>query len=132
MALDFVIGYGEGGYGSSTYGGIVDRNLPFAVREWDSVATIEDGSNNRSLVRSLLESTDNIDESLARIYSDHHINTSTGEALDRIGDFVGVPRQTNETDTRYRTRIKANFRAGTIEPTTDNFTEFVITLLQVS
>lgn len=131
--------WGTGSWGVDQYWGdpkydviTSGRNLRLAVDSWPRPSTSERNSNNRALLRALVTSLDSIDESLEQIYNEHHINSSTGSELDRIGQFVGVTRQSNESDSRYRTRIKARFRAGTIEPTTDNFSEFVATLLETS
>ena len=106
-----------------------DRNIKDGVSEWDIPPTVQTKSNNYSLLRGLFQSVDAVDESLEIIYDGHHINTASDEDLDEIGKFVGVDRESNESDNRYRTRIKARFRAATIEPTTDNFTEFVAAIL---
>jgi hypothetical protein len=106
-----------------------DRNIKRGVSEWDIPPTVQKESNNYSLLRGLFQSADAVDGSLEIIYNGHHVNTASGEDLDEIGKFVGVDRESDESDSRYRTRIKARFRAATIEPTTDNFTEFVSAIL---
>jgi len=40
----------------------------------------------------------------------HYIDHARGRGLDEIGHFVGLGRQTGETDPAYRTRLKAFFR----------------------
>jgi hypothetical protein len=122
--------WGDGYYGVEYLDIITDgRNINDAVSEWDIPPTIQEESNNYALLRGLLQPPDKVDESAELIYNAHHINTAAGEDLDEIGKFVGVDRESNESDSRYRTRIKARFRAATIEPTTDNFTEFVAAIL---
>ena len=122
--------WGDGYYGVEYLDIITEgRNINDAISEWDIPPTIQPESNNYDLLRGLLQSADEVDESAELIYNAHHINTAAGEDLDRIGQFVGVKRQSNEVDSRYRTRIKARFRAATIEPTADNFTEFVAAIL---
>jgi len=122
--------WGDGYYGVEYLDIITEgRNINDAISEWDIPPTIQEESNNYALVRALLQSADKVDESAELIYNAHHINTAAGEDLDRIGKFVGVKRKTDEVDGQYRTRIKARFRAATIEPTTDNFTEFVAAIL---
>ena len=108
------------------------RNINDATREWDIPPTIQSESNDYALVNALVQSLDEVDDSLEIIYNAHHINTAAGEDLGRIGDFVGVARETNEGDERYRTRIKSVFRAATIEPTIDEFSEFVAAVLATS
>jgi len=122
--------WGDGYYGVEYLDIITDgRNINDAISEWNIPPTIQTESNNYDLLRGLLQSVDEVDESAELIYNAHHINTAAGEDLDRIGQFVGVKRQSNEVDSRYRTRIKARFRAATIEPTTDNFSEFIAAIL---
>ena len=130
--------WGEGlwgdGYWGIEYINIIedDRNIADATREWDIPPTIQEDTNNYALLNALITSLDDVDDSLERIYSGHHINTAAGDDLDKIGTFVGVSRETAESNSRYRTRIKARFRAGTIEPTTDNFAEYVTAILDTS
>lgn len=122
--------WGDGYYGVEYVDIISDgRNINDGVRAWDIPPTIQSESNDYSLVQALLTPADEIDDSLELIYNAHHINTAAGDDLDMIGQFVGVARETNEGDERYRTRIKAQFRAATIEPTTDEFSEFVAAVL---
>jgi len=122
--------WGDGYYGVEYLNIITEgRNINDAISEWNIPPTIQKESNNYDLLRGLLQSVNEVDESAELIYNAHHINTSAGEDLDRIGQFVGVGRESAESDSRYRTRIKARFRAATIEPTTDNFTEFVSAIL---
>jgi len=122
--------WGDGYYGVEYLDIITEgRNINDAISEWDIPPTIQPESNNYDLLRGLLQSVDEVDESAELIYNAHHVNTAAGDDLDEIGKFVGVKRQSNEVDSRYRTRIKARFRAATIEPTTDNFTEFVAAIL---
>ncbi len=123
--------WGSGYYGVEYLDIITEgRNPDNSISEWDIPATIQKESNNYALLRSLLQPADAIDGSLELIYNSHHINTAAGENLDKIGNFVGVQRESDELDARYRTRIKARSRAGTIEPTTDNFTDFISAILE--
>jgi hypothetical protein len=133
--------WGDASWGDASWGGeppedfefveFIDagRNINSALRNWDIPPTIQSESNDYDLVNALVQSLDEIDNSLELIYNNQHIDTASGDDLDRIGEFVGVKRETEELDRRYRTRIKARFRAATIEPTTDTFTEFVSAIL---
>jgi len=132
--------WGQSTWGDAYWGDFPDRekiplarNVPVATANWESAATIADGSTNNTLIQSLLAQTaDSLDQDLEDTWANHHINTAQGDALDRIGEFVNVARQTNESDAKYRTRIKARFRAGNIDPTIDNFLEFVASVFAVS
>jgi len=132
--------WGQSTWGDAYWGDFPDRekiplarNVPVATANWESAATIADGSTNNTLIQSLLAQTaDSLDQDLEDTWANHHINTAQGAALDRIGAFVNVARQFNESDDRYRTRIKAEFRAGNINPTIDNFLEFIAAVSGVS
>lgn len=106
-----------------------DRNVTEAEGEWDSPITIAPGSNMRSLIRALLSEADRVDEDLEEIYEAQHIDSATGEELNTWGRLVDVTRKTGEGDDKYRTRIKAEFRQSTIEPTFDQFSEFCASVL---
>jgi len=131
--------WGQSTWGDSYWGTFPERekvplgrNLPVAIENWDSAATIERESTNRTLADSLLTQTaDALDQDLEKTWKNQHINTAQGSALDAIGTFVNVARQTNESDAKYRTLIKARFRAGNIDPTIDNFLEFVASVFAV-
>jgi hypothetical protein len=106
-----------------------DRNIDTAEKAWDSSLAFYDQSNLHSLVESLLIAADDIDTDLEEIYHAQHINDATGDDLDKFGRLVQTPRKTGESDAKYRARIKANFRIGTIGTTTDQFIEFGATIL---
>jgi hypothetical protein len=116
----------------SEYDIVDDRNLAEAEAEWDSGIEFGPGTNTYKLMRALLTESDRMDEDLEGIYDQHHVNSATGRDLGKIGDLVNVPRQTGESDARYRARIKARFRASTIDTTFDQFTEFVASVLSTN
>jgi hypothetical protein len=105
------------------------RNIRQAGNAWNSGIAFNTNTNTYKLVKSLLSEADRIDGDLEDIYDQHHINTATGDDLDKIGDLVNVDRQTGEGDDRYRARIKGRFRAATIGTTFDEFTEFAASVL---
>lgn len=106
-----------------------NRNIAEAGSEWDSGIAFAPGTNTYKLMRALLVEADRIDGDLEDIYDAHHIDTATGDDLDKIGDLVSVDRETGESDSRYRARIKATFRASTTETTFDQFAEFTASVL---
>lgn len=106
-----------------------DRNVPKAEREWDSAISVAPGSNMRKLLESLLTDADRVDSDLEDIYNAQHINSASDADLEKWGRLVDVNRKTGEDDDKYRARIKAEFRQGTIEPTFDAFAEFCAAVL---
>lgn len=108
------------------------RNISEAEREWDSAVDISPKSNAYALMRALLSAADTIDEDLESIYEQTHVDSATGEELDQFGRLVNTPRKTDESDARYRARIKAAFRASTIGTTYDQFVEFCAAVLNTN
>lgn len=106
-----------------------NRNIGEAGAEWNSGIAFAPGTNTYKLMRALLTEADRVDDDLEDIYDAHHIDTAAGDNLEKIGDLVNVDRQTGEGDDRYRARIKATFRASTIETTFDQFAEFTASVL---
>jgi len=106
-----------------------DRNIAEADSEWDSGIAFSPDNNTYALMRALLTEADRIDSNLEEIYDQHHVNSATGDDLEKIGDLVNVRRQTGESDNRYRARIKGKFRAATTDTTFDQFVEFTASVL---
>lgn len=106
-----------------------DRNVTEAENEWDSALQIAPGTNVRKLIRALVSEADRIDLDAEDIYEAQHIDSATGEDLEKWGSLVRVQRQTGESDDAYRARIKAEFRQSTIETTFDEFAEFCASVL---
>jgi len=106
-----------------------DRNIAGADSEWDSGIAFSPGNNTYALMGALLTEADRIDSDLEDIYDQHHVNSATGDDLEKIGDLVNVRRQTGESDNRYRARIKGKFRAATTGTTFDQFVEFTASVL---
>jgi len=109
-----------------------NRNIAEAESEWGSGIAFGPGTNTYRLMKSLLTEADRVDEDLEDIYNQHHVNTATGDDLDKIGDLVNIDRNTGESDGRYRARIKGKFRAATIGTTFDEFAEFTASVLNTN
>lgn len=105
------------------------RNITEADQEWDSGIEFTPQSNTYKLVRALLSEAERIDGGLEDIYDAQHIDTATGDDLDKLGDLVNISRKTGESDATYRARVKAEFRAATIGTTFEQFIEFVSAVL---
>jgi hypothetical protein len=127
--------WGEGewgdGYWDDTDRNITEdgRNITEAESEWDSPIDFSPRSNTYRLVNTLLIAIDDVDIQLEKIYENQHINSASGESLDSFGRLINITRNTNESDDKYRARIKAAFRASTMGSTFDQFTEYVATVL---
>lgn len=106
-----------------------DRNIERAESEWDSGIAFQPASNTYSLVDALLEAADLFDSDLEDVYDAQHINSATGGELDRLALLIGLDRLSGETDDKFRARIKAEFRAGNIGTTYNQFTEFSASVL---
>lgn len=118
---------------ASTNGSVVDysedRNIRTAEQNWDSALAFAKQSNTYKLINALTSKYGSIDRDIEDIYKQIHIDTATGRQLDQFGELVSVERKYNESDDKYRARIKSTFRASTIGTTYDEFTRFCSTVL---
>jgi hypothetical protein len=107
-----------------------DRNVKTAQDEWESPAVdIGTKSNTYALVNTLTDVFDQEDKNLSEIRRAHHIDTATGEELEQFGRLVQLDRKQGELDSKYRARLKVQYRVGNIGTTFDEFAEFTSTLL---
>jgi hypothetical protein len=106
-----------------------NRNITEAEQQWEYPLLFSKGSNNRKLFEVFSKLFDEADQDIENIYNQQHINSATGNDLDKFGKLVNVERKSNENDDKYRARIKATFRASTIGTTFDEFTEFCAEVL---
>lgn len=106
-----------------------NRNIERAESEWDSGIAFQPNSNTYGLVDALLQAADQFDYDLEDAYDAQHINSATGEELDRLATLVNIDRIQGETDDKFRARIKAAFRTGNIGTTYDQFVEFSASIL---
>jgi len=106
------------------------RNLRLAESLWD-YGGINFGrqTNTYRLVRALMDVIDSVDYTLEDARRAHHIDTASGQQLDKIGKLVGLDRKTDEPDQKYRSRLKVQFRVGNLEPTFDNFAQLTAAAL---
>lgn len=106
------------------------RNTDTADSEWDNDALdFTEGSNIYALMRALLSEADRIDSDLEDIKNAHHIDTATGKELEKLGQLVDLPRKQNESDDKYRARLKTQFRVGNIGSTFEDFAQFAAVML---
>jgi len=106
-----------------------NRNITEAEQQWEYPLLFSKGSNNRKLFEVFSKLFDEADQDIENIYNQQHINSATGNDLDKFGKLVNVARKSNENDDKYRARIKATFRASTIGTSFDEFTEFCAEVL---
>jgi len=106
-----------------------DRNFATASDVWDSGIDFSQYTNTYKLLAALLSQADTIDDSLNEIYHSHKIETASGEELDQFGSLVDLPRQSNEPDEKYRSRIKAEFAQAITQTNFNSFAEFTSTVL---
>jgi len=106
-----------------------NRNITEAEQQWEYPLLFSKGSNNKKLFEVFSNLFDKADQDIENIYNRQHINSATGNDLDKFGKLVNVVRKSNENDDKYRARIKATFRASTIGTTFDEFTEFCAEVL---
>lgn len=105
------------------------RNISTATQEWDSAIDFGTSSNTYRLVRALLSQAERVDDDLESVYHSQHIDTATGEELEQFGALVNAPRKSGEPDSKYRTRIKAEFAQAKTDTNFDSFVEFCATIL---
>lgn len=108
-----------------------DRNINKAKRGWDSAIDFGEASNTYKLVKALLSQADRIDDDIEGVYHQHHIDTAEGDALDQFGKLVNTPRNSGEPDSKYRTRLKAEFAQSRTKTDFNDFVEFVGAVLGV-
>jgi len=106
-----------------------DRNITKAAREWDSAIDFSPYANTYKLLNSLLSQADETDNILDRVYHAHQIESAKGKELEQFGKLVNVQRNGGEPDSRYRTRIKAEFAQSRTETTFNDFVEFTASIL---
>lgn len=125
------MGYGNGTYGSSEYGDFLhNEQLSTAENEWDNGGiAFAEGTNTYGLVSALLHQAARVSYDAAGISSATHIDTASGEALDKIARLVQLDRKDGESDAKFRARIKVKFRVGNMGTTFDEFSEFTATVL---
>lgn len=109
------------------------RNITAAGQNWDNDGIeYNQNTNTYKLVRALVSEYDRIDDEIVNIADSHHIDTATGEDLGKIAEPVGLERKDNESDDKFRARIKVQYRVGNIGATFDEFAEFAAVLLSTT
>lgn len=100
------------------------RNINKAEEEWSGGVEFGPQSNMQALVRSLLSEADRIDDDLEDILESSHIDTASGDELDKFGALVQLDRLSAEPDGKYRIRIKAELAQARTQTDYDDFVEF--------
>ena len=71
-----------------------------------------------------------LDKRISGVERDLYVETATGDALDALGKVVGVRRQVDEGDERFRTRVRAGYGRATSETTIEQFAVILRIVLQ--
>ena len=112
---------------------LTDRNIKRAEDEWDnSGIAFGKSTNTHQLVESLASMLDRSDKTLYDVKRSKHIDTASGSDLDRFGELVQLDRKSEESDDKYRARLKLQFRVGNIGTTFDAFSKFAAVLLETN
>lgn len=87
------------------------------------------GSNMYSLMTAIATEYDRQIEQAGKVSAATKINTAEDDVLDKLGFAVGLPRETGESDERYRVRIKLRYRLNSIEGTMDEIAQFTAAMV---
>lgn len=66
-----------------------------------------------------------LDIDIEEIYDDRFVQRATGRELEKLARYVGVRRNTSETDDKFRKRVLANFFALSSDTTFEDFARVV-------
>jgi hypothetical protein len=100
-------------------------------QSWGSDAIPFRGANRR-FAGTLAERDDTIFRHLDAIREARHIGDAAGVQLDRIGKLVGVRREEDERDARYRARISGTAIAGRSSGTFNDLLRATATIVETS
>jgi len=113
---EYVIGYGQAGYGQGFYGGSRAVNNITDVRDNWPLPTVEIADEpHDTFLRALTSLLYRIDVQIDELYDQRFVDTATGRELEKLLDPIGTARKAGESDTklRYRGRILRSARAST-------------------
>lgn len=101
--------------------------------QWDNRGiAFYPGSNMYKLMAAITSEGDRQLEEAHTISRANKIRTAEGDLLDKFGFAVNLPRQTGESDDRYRVRIQLRYRLNSIEGTMDEIAQFTAAMVGVS
>ena len=101
--------------------------------QWDNRGiAFYPGSNMYKLMDAITSEGDRQLEEAHTISRANKIRTAKGDLLDKFGFAVNLPRQTGESDDRYRIRIQLRYRINSIEGTMDEIAQFAAAMVGVS
>lgn len=127
----YVTGFGDGGFGSGTFGGSISvNNITDAVENWENDAAIpHKGSTLYDLLEVLISEYYRLDLDIDDIEDAKFVQSASGEHLDKLGHLVNVTRKFGETDDKYRKRVTVGYAIASASTTFDNFATIVFNML---
>jgi len=126
---EYVIGYGENGYGEGFYGGSrVVNNITDVRDNWPLVLGDLHQDPFDSWLRTLTSELYRLDVAIDQLYDQRFLTTATGRELDKIAEPLGATREMGESDNELRYRTQLVRVARTSEGTLDD----VVRLLEVA
>jgi len=97
---------------------------------WDNRGiAFHTSSNTYKLLSAIASEHERVRDTYNILDAINKIGTAEGRALDKFGFAVRLPRQTGESDDRYRKRIILQYRLNSIEGTMEEIMQFMATLL---
>lgn len=86
----------------------------------------------QDIVCTLAQTLDDFDGRASDVRNNIFLDTASGDALDARGVVVQTPRESGETDDRYRKRLQAAYSAHMSETTIEEFSNIAKLLLDAS
>lgn len=89
-------------------------------------------SNNWKLLKLAGDEADGIKVTISDIQNAHFINTAAGASLEKIGSLLQTPRETGESDSKYRARLKTMWQKYIGSATIQDIKTNIATILNVA
>ena len=106
-----------------------EENQPDIVGNWNHPISISEQDNLYQLLTVLTAENRRLDLEIEELYDDKFLSTATGRELEKIGNFVGVKRKTDEEDPKLRKRIQAEFASQASDTTYESFATAMLSIL---
>ncbi len=87
-------------------------------------------SNNYKLLKIIIEGFDELEQVLEYVKNTHFVDFAQGKSLDYIASLFNIRRKQNETDERFRARIKLVFSSLKNCTTINELKEIIATALK--
>lgn len=125
-------GYGEQTYGYGGYGG----TLPYADAvvnnfEYGGVSVYTNDPTDY-LMQIFAHELALLSDEIDLLYDERFIGSATGRQLDHLGRPVGVQRETDETDSRFRKRVKIGYAKASSDTSYETFGSLTLNVLDAN